>query len=104
MSDTVQGGAAWLAERIGHVTASRVHDVVCRLKNNGFSAARASYMVELIAELLTRLAPEHYISRALQWGTDHEGEARIAYEFSCAASVPSVGFITHPPIPDSGAS
>jgi hypothetical protein len=104
MSDVIQGSAAWLAQRIGKITASRVHDVIARTKGNGFTAARAVYMAELIAERLTALATEHYVNGAMQWGLDHETEARTAYEFCCDTPVAPAGFFVHPAIIDSGAS
>lgn len=104
MTDIVQGSAGWLAVRVGKVTASRIYDVIARTKGNSFTAARAVYMAELIAERLSGLATEHYVNAAMQWGTDHEAEARIAYEFHCDTPVAPAGFYVHPTISDSGAS
>jgi len=104
MTDTIQGSAEWLAARCGRVTASRVYDVIARTKGNGFTAARAVYMAELLAERLTALAVDHYVSREMQWGSDREAEARIAYEFRCDTPVTTCGFFTHPTISAAGAS
>lgn len=49
----VQGTEAWMRLRCGKVTASRVSDVMARIKS-GWGASRANYAAELIAERLTR--------------------------------------------------
>lgn len=92
----------WQA-RIGKVTASRIADVTARIKN-GWGASRANYMAELIAERLTGTQAESYTNAAMQWGIDHEAEARAAYEFYADATVGLGGFIEHPKILASGAS
>ena len=94
---------AWRAARLGKVTASRIADATARIKN-GWGASRANYMAELIAERLTGTPAESYTNAAMQWGLDHEAEARAAYEFYTDATVGLGGFLTHRKIPDSGAS
>jgi hypothetical protein len=68
------------ALRCGKVTASRVADVVAKTKT-GYSASRANYMAQLIAERLTGTPAETYTNAAMQHGTETEPEARAAYEF-----------------------
>lgn len=101
--DLVQGTDEWLSIRLGKVTASRVADVIARTKT-GPSASRANYMAELVAERLTGARGETYTNAAMQWGTDNEPEARLAYEFRHDVTVEQVGFIAHPSIEMSGAS
>lgn len=103
MDDIVQGTTEWKAVRLGKVTASRVADVIAKTKT-GWGASRANYMAELIAERLTKTAAESYTNAAMQWGTDHEPEARDKYEFVADAQVEPVGFVHHPTIAMSGAS
>jgi putative phage-type endonuclease len=98
-----QQSEAWFAARLGRVTASRVADVIARTKT-GPSASRANYMAELVAERLTGSRGETFTSAAMEWGTDNEAEARLAYEFRTDATVDQVGFILHPRIEMSGAS
>ena len=43
----------WLRDRLGKVTASRVKDVMSKLKSGKESAARATYRMELLAETVT---------------------------------------------------
>lgn len=98
-----QQSEEWFAARLGKVTASRVADVIARTKS-GPSASRANYMAELVAERLTGTRAEGFTSPAMQWGTEQEPEARLAYEFRTDATVEQVGFILHPTIDMAGAS
>lgn len=94
---------SWFLERAGKVTASRIADVCARTKT-GYGASRANYMSQLIIERLTGQPADSYINAAMQWGIDHEDDARIAYEFMTDNTVEKVGFIEHPNIKDAGAS
>lgn len=98
-----QQSAEWFAERCGKATASRIADIVARTKT-GYGASRANYAAQLVAERLTGTVSESYTNAAMQWGTDMEPQARIAYEFWTNAGVDQVGFIPHPSIANTGAS
>lgn len=98
-----QGTDAWREIRLGRVTASRISDIVAKTKS-GPRASRANYLAELITERLTRKAPERYVNAQMQWGTDHEPEARSRYELMTGNMVDEVGFVIHPSIEMSGAS
>ena len=100
---TIQGSAAWFADRCGCVTASRISDILARTKS-GHSASRASYCAQLVAERLTGIPAETYTNGAMQWGIEKEPEARAAYCFMRDAEVEEVGFIPHRHIALSGAS
>lgn len=99
----MQGTAEWFAERCGKVTASRVADVTAKTKT-GWSASRANYAAQLIAERLTGVAAESYSSAAMQWGIETEPQAKAAYSFLSGNAVADVGFVAHPTIAMSGAS
>ncbi|NOV17845.1 exonuclease [Ensifer adhaerens] len=103
MDEIVQGSAEWHALRCGKVTASRVADVIARTKT-GWGASRANYAAELIAERLTGVAAEGFTNAAMQWGTDQEPNARMAYEFMHDVTVEQIAFVVHPDISDAGAS
>ena len=103
MDAMIQGSEEWHTARLGRVTASRVAGVIARTKS-GPSASRANYMAELVAERLTGTRAEGFTSPAMQWGTEQEPEARLAYEFRTDATVEQVGFILHPTIDMAGAS
>jgi len=102
-AEIIQGSPEWFSIRVGKVTASRVADIVAKTKT-GYSAMRANYMAELIAERLTGNGAERFTNAAMQHGTDTEPEARSAYEFRQNLDVVQVGFVLHPTIAETGAS
>ena len=103
MVEIIQGSDEWKALRVGKVTASRVADVIAKTKS-GPSASRTNYMAGLIAERLTGTPAASFTNAAMQWGTDHEADARRAYEFYHDFDVEQVAFVDHPTILMTGAS
>lgn len=101
--EILQGSDAWKALRLGKVTASRVADVVAKTKS-GYSASRANYMAQLIAERLTDTVAEACTNAAMQHGTETEPQARSAYEFYQDVTVQEVAFVSHPKIDQAGCS
>ena len=93
----------WFNARLGCVTASRTADVMAKTKS-GYSASRANYMAQLITERLTGTASEGFSSAAMQWGTDTEPQARMAYELMTGEMVEETGFVLHHTIKSFGAS
>lgn len=102
-SAIAQGTDEWKAVRLGKVTASRIADATAKTKS-GWSASRANYMADLLAERLTGKPRDGFTSSAMQWGTDMEPEARLFYGFMNDLAVEQVGFVLHPTIGGSGAS
>jgi len=103
MSEIIQGTPEWHSQRLGKVTASRVADVIAKTKT-GYSTSRENYMAQLICERLTGTPTESFTNAAMQWGTETEPKARIAYESKTFTSVTEVAMISHPSIPNTGAS
>lgn len=103
MNETIQGSAEWKRLRLGKVTASRVADLAAKTKS-GYSASRANYMAQLIAERLTDTVADAYTNAAMQHGTETEPEARAAYEFYQGVTVEEVAFVPHPKIDQAGCS
>lgn len=93
----------WFSARLGCVTASRTADVMAKTKS-GYSASRSNYMAQLITERLTGQQTEGFSSAAMQWGTDTEPQARMAYELMTGETVQETGFVLHPSIKFFGAS
>lgn len=94
--------------RVGKVTASAIALLRARTKS-GWAASRANYMAQLLTERLTGKPSDSFSNAAMQWGVEHEPEARDAYAFEVGQSVDSgedgeVGFFDHPEIELSGAS
>lgn len=98
-----QRSADWFAQRCGHLTASRVADMMARTQK-GWGASRANYAAQLIAERLTGTAESGFTSAAMQHGIDTEAEARAAYEFIEGVTVIEAPFVLHPRLAWSGAS
>jgi hypothetical protein len=109
--DVDQQSVDWLKMRIGCTTASRVFDIVDRLKRNsasgekgGYKATRRAYMIELICERLTGRASDHYVNDWMIRGQEDEGLARAAYEMQTDEIVEPGGFYMHDHIEYFGAS
>lgn len=102
--DLPQGSEEWLAARAGKVTASRIADVMSKIKT-GEAAARRDYKAQIVAEILTGKPQDGgYINAEMQWGTDQEPFARAAYEVSRDVMVDQVGLVLHPKIDRAAAS
>lgn len=96
---------AWTKARIGCLTASRMADVLAVSKRNGEPLkARMDYAMELVAERMTDIATDHYVTAEMQWGLDHEQEAKDAYEQVSGNTLKPSGFILHPSIEFCGAT
>jgi putative phage-type endonuclease len=99
-----QGSDAWQGARAAKTTASKVTDVLAKLKSGMPAASRATYMGQLIAERLTGVKADSFSSGSMQWGTETEPQAIAAYEFLNDTEVKRIAFIDHPTIEFSGAS
>jgi putative phage-type endonuclease len=96
-----QRSEEWFQARLGKVTASRVADVLAKIKS-GESASRRNYKIQLVSERLTGEKQETYINQAMQDGIDREAFARNRY-VQQFGEVEEVGFIKHPTL-EAGAS
>ena len=92
-----QGSDAWLQLRLGKVTASKVADVLAKTKT-GPSSSRANYLIELAIQRVTGAIEESYSNSFMQWGTETEPQARVAYEVATGNFVDQVPFVEHPSI------
>ena len=99
----VQGSPDWFLQRLGKVTASRLSDVLAKIKT-GEAAARANYRAELVAERLTGKSAESFANASMKWGNECEPLARAAYEADRGLMVSEVGMVPHPRIAMTGAS
>jgi putative phage-type endonuclease len=96
-----QRSEEWFKARLGKVTASRVVDVLAKIKS-GESASRRNYKIQLVSERLTGEKQETYVNQAMQDGIDREFYAREKY-VQQFGEVEEVGFIQHPTL-EAGAS
>lgn len=92
----------WLKARMGKVTASRVADILAKIKS-GYSTSRANYMMELLCHKLTGKVEESWSSPAMLRGTELEPKARAFYEL-VNEPVTECGLISHRSIPNFAAS
>ena len=100
-----QRSPEWMQMRIGRVTASRVSDVMAKLKRKeGEAESRKSYKAEIVSEILTGRMAEHYVSKSMEWGVENEILAKAAYEMARDVAVDDVGFAVHDHIDRFGAS
>jgi putative phage-type endonuclease len=102
--EVLQGSDDWRLARAGKVTASRICDVLAKIKS-GEAASRRNYKAQIIAELLTGQPQESgFVSAEMKFGTENEPFARAVYEIKNDLMVEQVGFVPHPTIERAGAS
>ena len=98
-----QGTPEWHQLRAGKVTASRVADILAKTKT-GPSASRQNYLIELALQRTTGIIEESYTNAAMEWGTQTEPQARVAYEVKTGNFVDQIAFVDHPTIAGFGCS
>jgi len=98
-----QGTDAWHQLRLGKVTASRVADILAKTKT-GPSASRQNYLIELAIQRTTGIIELSYTNSAMEWGTQTEPQARVAYEVKSGNFVDQIAFVDHPTIDGFGCS
>ena len=88
-----QGSDEWKQDRAGKATGSRASDILAKIKT-GEAAARRDYRVQLVTERLTGVPAENgFVSKDMEWGTQNEPFARMAYEEATGSIVNEAGFI-----------
>ena len=95
--DVAQRSPEWHALRCGALTGSAAADMIAMLKSGkGEAAARRDLRLRLVVERLTGRSDESYRSTEMQWGIEHEDDARRAYEALSGNVVRTVGYLSHP--------
>lgn len=102
--EAIAGTANWHAARRGLLTASRIADAIAVLKNGKPSESRRKLAFELLAERISGVAVDHYVTPAMQWGIDNQSGAIAAYEAQTGELVGPEVFVLHPEIDWSGAT
>jgi hypothetical protein len=95
---------AWVAARVGRLTGSRCGDAFSKQKNGKWAASRENLMFDLLAERLTGVAKDHFVTPAMQWGLDNEKPAVELLEVQGGILFDKAGFCLHPTIEHFGAS
>jgi len=96
--------AAWLSQRCGKLTASRMADAMDLTAKGLDSAKRKALKVEMLAERLTGDTVPHFVNSFMQWGLEQEPAAKAAYELASGQMILPCGFYDHPAIADFGAT
>ncbi len=99
----VQNSPEWLDAKVRPSHGIRIADVTANQERKS-AASRESYKMELLAEVLTGRATEHYVSQAMDFGRENEPLAGSLYEIEKGMEVERVGYVLHPSIPRSGCS
>jgi len=99
-----QGSPSWVRERIGKLTASRMGDVMAMTKAGKPSEARTKYLQQLVAERMTDVATDFFVTQAMQWGIDQEAPAAEEYETVTGEIVLPGVWVPHPTIDHAGAT
>lgn len=96
---------AWVKARLGHLTASRMSDVMGASKSTGKPLkARRDYAMELVSERMTGIACNGFVSKAMEWGIAMEPQAKLAYMDATGNHIEPCGFIRHPTLEWCGAT
>lgn len=89
--DVEQGSIEWLIARQGLITGTRFAD--CFRRGDAIQTLINRCVAELTQRYYNEEAPAEIVAKPLQWGRDHEGEARGLYEFENDVEVRQVGFV-----------
>lgn len=92
--DAPQGSDAWLEARKGCITGSRFKDARDKLKTGKPSGKMLAYAHDVARERCGGKAASVFVNKAMQFGTEQEPLARVAYEALTGNLVEEVGFIT----------
>ena len=91
--------AAWLSERAGCLTASRMKDAMAFLRSGEPSKERVRYMYELLAERMTGNSVPHIVTPAMERGLEYEDEMFDRFVEMTGRDVRLSRLYEHPEIP-----
>jgi predicted phage-related endonuclease len=95
---------AWVAARVGRLTGSRFGDAIAKQKNGKWAASRENLLFDLLAERLTGVAKDHFVTPAMEWGLLNESPAVELLEVRTGILFDKAGFCLHPTIEHFGAT
>ena len=87
-----QRSVEWFADRAGRFGAS---ELAALMAKKG-TATRDNKIAQKVAERLTGVCEAGFTSSAMQWGIDHEDEARDQYFLASDNYIEDEGFVRHP--------
>lgn len=98
----------WYAARRGKPTASAVWKIMATKRNGEPTAEYEKYKKQLALEIVNACTAEHFVSQAMDKGTEYEPEARQAYcddiLIPKGLSWRQTGFVLHPAMDRLGCS
>lgn len=96
VDNIIQGSDEWKLARLGKVTASPVKNVLSKGRGAAPSKMAETYMMELIAEILTGESKPFFENDAMRWGTETEPQAREMYSVkNDFIAVREVAYVEH---------
>jgi hypothetical protein len=99
-----QGDAQWIRERVGLLTTSNMAAAMAYTKKGDDTAERRQLKANILAERVTDRAVSHFVTPAMQWGSDTQPLAESAYEIATGRVTIPGGFWLHPTIQLFGSS
>lgn len=102
--DVIQRSPEWLKAKHAMLTSTRIAAATSFRKDGSESDKRFGMKLEILQELITGEAFEHYVSPAMEFGIDNEALARTEYELRTGNDVELIGFVLHPTIARGGCS
>jgi len=75
------------------ITASRFKDAIAQGRSGGLGKTAENYAYEIVGELLTNEPADTYTNAAMEWGTEQEPYAKLAYEEHTLNKIHVVGFL-----------
>ena len=95
---------SWVPARVGMLTGSVFGKAIAKTKDGKWAASRKDLLFEKLAERLTGVAADHFVTPAMQWGIDNEPHAKAVLEASQGILIDRAGFVMHPQIEYFGAT
>lgn len=104
ISEHEQGTDGWRQDRAGKATASKANCIDAKSRDGkSEGSTRRNYRVQLVTERLVGAPAENdFVTKEMQWGTEQEPYARMAYEAATGEEVERCGFCYLPDIPAGG--
>lgn len=94
---------AWTAARVGILTASVFGAAIARTKT-GWAASRKDLLFDLLAERLTGVKKDHFVTEAMAAGLMNEAPACELYSVRTGILLQTSGLYLHPTIEHLGAT
>ncbi|MDD5358312.1 MAG: YqaJ viral recombinase family protein [Candidatus Nanoarchaeia archaeon] len=93
--DCKQRSESWYEIKIGKFSSSNFSDIMPPSSKSldSWTDTQLKSVFAIATQRMTGEVQNGYVSPAMQWGIDHEDEARTAYEFTQDCEVKQVGFV-----------